>query len=303
MATLLAVICGCGVIHGKAGDQEGGSRPAGNSPSARVNANGAPAIATTDARGLYLDSLRRQALQPSINLVQEYYLERQAYPGGSREAVISGVDYRTKDVRLEKSEVTVENGKASVAWANWCQGRYQDWFWSSVGRWTQESDRCPSLTDQIWLNDGLGVGGLTPEQADIFVGHLADCKGLINARGKSMVERAGKQYVRLEIQVTPQVVGSGDPIGAGMYLDAFKYTELKADTHPYNLIGREVDALRIVRYIDPQTRLPVYSETQASGDGKWTMHRVEYSFDGPVQSRPRPARVGIPQMTWQPERR
>ncbi|KAB2385954.1 hypothetical protein [Actinomadura montaniterrae] len=298
--TLLAGACGCGVINGRAGDR--GERPQASDTAAAAN-NGAAAAAGGDARELYLDSLRRQALQPSVNLVQEYYSTKEAYPGGRREAVASGIDYRTKNVRMEKSEVIVADGRPTVAWASWCPSRSQYWFFSGVGRWSLKGDQCPSLADQAWLNDGLGVGGLTQQQADIFVQQLSGYQGLISARGKSIVERAGKQYVRLEIAVTPHVYGGGDPIGAGMYLDAFKYTELDATTHPYGLLAAGVSALDIVRYIDPQTRLPVYSETVETGDGEWHMHRVEYSFGGPVQSRPRPSRPGIPTMTWQPERR
>ncbi|WP_329250452.1 hypothetical protein OG417_05080 [Actinoallomurus sp. NBC_01490] len=302
VVTLLASVCSCGVTDGKVSARKEGRQAATSSATATKDGSGA--TATADARELYLDSLRQQALQPSVSLVHEYYSQQKAYPGGSREAVVSGFDYRTKDVRLEQSHVVVADGKTEVAWATWCQGKSQNWFWSGPGHWSLTENQCPTLTDQAWVNDGLGVGGLTEKQADTFVSQLAGYEGLINARGKILVNRAGKQYIRLEIKVTPHSYNSGSSIGAGWYLNAFKYTELDANTHPYGLLGAESPALDIVRYIDPKTLLPVYSETQDTYGDRWHMHRVEYSFGGPVNSRPRPANpTDIPQMTWQSERR
>ncbi|WP_329251024.1 hypothetical protein OG417_06260 [Actinoallomurus sp. NBC_01490] len=97
-----------------------------------------------------------------------------------------------------------KDGKTEVAWATWCQGKSENWFWSGVGHWRLTENQCPTLPDQAWVNDGLGVGGLTQKQADTSVGQLAGYEGLINARGKSVVDRAGKQYVRLEITTSPR---------------------------------------------------------------------------------------------------
>ncbi|MFC4008046.1 hypothetical protein ACFOY2_12500 [Nonomuraea purpurea] len=293
---LLAAVCGCAGIGWNERPQAV-ETPAATATSPKVTKDPA------DARELYLESLRQQALQPSLNLVQEYYRQKGSYPGGSRTVVVSGFDYGTKDVRLEKTEVIVADGKTWTAGATWCIDGSKDWSWNRYRGWTLRSSlQCPSLPSQAWLNDGLGVGGLTEKQADTFVGELAGIEGLITAGRMSNVKRDGKSYVRLEIQVKPQQLGGGGmPVGAGLYLDAFKYTELDAITHPYGLLAGGRSAMDIVRYIDPETRLPVYSETLETGEGTWAMHRVEYEFGSPVGKSVRPTKPSIAQLAWQPE--
>ncbi|WP_329084322.1 MULTISPECIES: hypothetical protein [unclassified Streptosporangium] len=296
---LLTAVCGCAAT-GR------GERPQAAESTTVATPSPKEAQKPADSRTLYLESLRQQALQPSVNLVQEYYWQKKFYPGGSRSVVVSGVDYRTKDVRLENSQVTVAGGRTWTAWATWCRGKSEEWFWTGEGDWEMKSStRCPSLPSQVWLNDGLGVGGLTKEQADVFVGQLDSYQGLISGRGMSVVKRNGKPYMRLEISVKPQRFGSGRPVGAGMYLDAFKYVELDALIHPYGLLPSVRSAMDIVRYIDPETRLPVYSEMLETDKdtGRWRMHRVVYEFGGPVgESAPLPATPGITRLTWRPER-
>ncbi|GAA2087569.1 hypothetical protein GCM10009780_29030 [Actinomadura alba] len=295
---LLAAVCGCAVTGS-------GERPKAAETTDATEPSAKGAKEPIDARELYLESLKQQALQPSINLVHEYYRQEKFYPEGSRDVVVSGFDYRTKNVRLERSQVIVADGKTSTAWGTWCLGRSEDWFYSSGVRrpWEKRSTTCPSLTDQTWLNDGLGVGGLTAQQADAFVGYLGDLKGFINAGGMSSVTRNGKPYVRLEIKVKPvKLAGGGRPVGADLYQDAFKYTELDSLTHPYGYLASGGSALDIVRYIDPETRLPVYSETLETGGGVWKMHRVEYEFGRPVTKSTLPAaEPPIARLTWQPE--
>ncbi|MFJ2029541.1 hypothetical protein [Streptosporangium sp. NPDC087985] len=297
---LLAAVCGCAVTGWGERPQAAESTTVAT-PSPKDAKNGKDAKKPADARELYLESLRQQAMQPSVNLVQEYYRQEKFYPGGSRNVVVSGFDYRTKDVRLEKSQVTVAGGKTWTAWATWCRGK-EEWFWAGEGDWEMRSStRCPSLPSQVWLNDGLGVGGLTEKQADIFVGQLGNYQGLIKGRGMSVVKRDGKPYVRLEISVKPLRFGTGSAVGAGLYHDAFKYTELDSFTHPYSLLANGGSAVDIIRYIDPETRLPVYSEMLETGKGTWTMHRVVYEFGSPVGKSTLPARPGITRLTWQPE--
>lgn len=300
VVALVAGVCGCGMIGGNTSD-EGGRSHTSHSTGGDGSKNGTAVAANTDPLKLYLDSLRQQALQPSINLVHEYYRSREAYPEGSYRAVVAGFDYRTKNVRFEDSELRLKDGKITLGWTTWCQGKSQLWFRSSVGHWSLKGDQCPSLTSQVWVNDGMGVGGLTPEQADLFITRLTSYKGLINATEKSIVERFGKKYVRLEVTVTPHQYGPSDDsftMGANAFMDAVKNTDIDLATHPYDLLPSGDAALHIVRYIDPQTLLPVYSETQETLEDEWKMHRVEYSFGGPVQARPRPATPEIARMTW-----
>ncbi|WP_406316801.1 hypothetical protein OHA77_06325 [Streptosporangium sp. NBC_01639] len=296
---LLATVCGCAVTGwGERPPAAESTTVATPSPKEAQQPTRQPA----NPRDLYLESLRQQALQPTVNLVQEYYRQEKFYPGGSRSVVVSGVDYRTKNVRMENSQVTVAGGKTWTAWTTWCRGK-EEWFWTGEGDWEKRSStRCPSLPSQVWLNDGLGVGGLTKEQADIFVGQLGSYQGLINGRGMSVVKRNGKPYVRLEISVKPLQLGGGLAVGAGLYHDAFKYTELDSLTHPYALLANGGSALDIVRYIDPETRLPVYSEILETGKDTWRMHRVVYEFGRPVgKSSALPAKPGITRLTWRPE--
>lgn len=290
----LAAVGGCGLVGGQSdGDQ--GLKVVTSSPTKAATPEG-------DARALYLESMRRQAMQPSINLVHEYYSAPQSYPGGTRESVVSGVDYRSKDVRLEKNQLIVAHGKTTLEWTTWCQDKSAMWFYSGPGHWSQTADKCPEGPYAAWLNDGLGVGGLTKDQADVFVKQLGDYKGLITARGKSMVTRNGKEYLRLVIKVTPHSYGGTSPAGADMYMDALKWTEIDLEAQPYFLLPDAAAAMDIVRYVDPETMLPVYSETVEKSDD-WHLHRVEYSFGGPVKGRPRPTTPTIAQLTWKPEKR
>lgn len=291
---VLAAVGGCGLIGGK-DEVRTGRQVVTSSPTTVARPEG-------DARKLYLESMRQQALQPSVNLVHEYYWNRQMYPGGGYVATVSGIDYRSKAVRLEKTDVDLENGKKTVGSVIWCQDKTAMWFGSSVGRWSQIAPKCPDSAYAAWMNDGVGIGGLTKEQADIFVKQLGDYKGLITGLGKSIVTRNGKQYLRLTIKVTPHSYGGMSPAGADMYMDAVKWTEIDLETHPYFLLPDPDAAMDIVRYVDPETMLPVYSETVESADD-WHLHRVEYSFGDPVKGRPRPTTPTIPQLTWKPEKR
>ncbi|MFE3455060.1 hypothetical protein ACFXJ8_39665 [Nonomuraea sp. NPDC059194] len=304
-AALLMAACGCAVTGwGERPQAAETTTTAAPSPEetedAQATKDATDAKKPTDARDLYLESLRRQALQPTITTVQEYYRQEKFYPGGSRMVVVAGFDYRTKDVRLEKSQVIVTGRKTRTSYAVWCLNGSEEWLWS-LGDWTKRSGQCPSLPSQAWLNDGLGVGGLTEEQAGIFVGKLDEWKGLIRARGMRLVNRGGKRYVRLEVRVEPLAFGGGSPVGAGLFHDAFKHTGLDSLAHPYGLLASGRSGMDIVRYIDPVTRLPVYSEVLETGHGEWKMHRVEYAFGRPVGRSTLPTKPGIARLKWQPE--
>ncbi|GAA2386377.1 hypothetical protein GCM10010404_49120 [Nonomuraea africana] len=302
MALLGAAVCGCAVTDWAVRQRLGEAAPVATATPAPTAKDAKDAELPADARELYLESLRQQALQPTVHLVHEYYRQKKFYPGGSRSVVVSRFDYGTKAVHLENSQVTVAGGKTWTAWSTWCLDGSEDWFWTREVGWSlRSSSGCPSLPSQAWLNDGLGVGGLTEEQADVFVGKLREWTGLITARGMSVVKRDGKPYVRLEIRVRPVRFGGGRPVGAGLYHDAFKHTELDGIAHPYGLLAGGGSAMDIVRYIDPETRLPVYSETRETGSGAWRMHRVEYEFGRPVGESARPAKPGIARLRWQPE--
>ncbi|NUR93283.1 MAG: hypothetical protein HOY71_55185 [Nonomuraea sp.] len=250
-----------------------------------------------DARQIYLESMKRQAMQQQVSTLQEYYRAADGYPGGTRYAVDSAFDYRTKQARLERVQVT---GASRVAWATRCDGP-EEKFWSSKesGWETKYSDGCPTVLGATWINDGLGTGGLSEEQATTFSGKLGDYKGLIAGRSVRKVEKYGKPYLRLEVTVTPRRFGSDLKIGVGMYLDAFKWTDVEALKHPYGLLGGGQEGLRIVRYVDPGTLLPAYAEMTETP--RWRMHRVQYSFGGPVERSTLPAVPGVPRLSWEPE--
>ncbi|WP_344882721.1 hypothetical protein [Nonomuraea antimicrobica] len=253
-----------------------------------------------DPRSVFLESLRRQAVQPVIATVQEHYNRKDFYPGGSRQVVVSAFDYRSKAIKLEETKVTESGGRSWVSWATRCADGTERFWTDPKEPWEDRGSKCPSLIDPVWINDGLGIGGLTEEQAGIMVDTLAEYKGLIRGDALTTVQRDGKPYLRLDVTVRQIELPGGSEVGAALFGDAVKTADVDVATHPYGWLGGD-PALKIVRLVDPDTLLPVYSQLEETAPG-WAMRRVQYAFDGPVGTSDLPKVPEIARLTWEPEK-
>jgi hypothetical protein len=279
-------------------------RPAPAQPSAQPSAQAQPsteAEPSKDPKSVFLESLRRQATQPVIATVQEHYQREHSYPGGSRKVVVSAFDYRSKAIKLEESEVMVADGRSRVARATRCAGGTER-FWTDLDRrWEDRGSKCPSPIDPLWINDGIGIGGLTKEQAGALVKTLDGYQGLIHGDSLTTVERNGKPYLRLDVTVRHMEFTDGTRAGTTMFGDAVKSIDVDVAGHPYGWLGGD-PGLKIVRMVDPGTLLPVYTQMEETETG-WAMHRVQYDFEGgPVGTSDLPKNPEIARMTWEPEK-
>jgi hypothetical protein len=138
-----------------------------------------------------------------------------------------------------------------------------------------------------YITDSLNTGGLTPAQAQAFVGYLRQQAGLITVKNLELTQHNGKQYLHFSVTLTPIHVKDTN-YGAQWLMFAFKKTGLSPSAWPYVYRGTGGSGFAIEYYVDPATKLPVYSEilTTAGKDSQgndvtdldYTLARVQYTF-------------------------
>ncbi|HJQ09008.1 MAG TPA: hypothetical protein VJ836_06015 [Candidatus Saccharimonadales bacterium] len=152
---------------------------------------------------------------------------------------------------------------------------------------------CMPQLRNLAINDGLNTGGLTKEQSQTFVKELQKRKGLITVQHVKQAEHKGKRYLRYSVDIKP--IPFKDPATGRTFYDgatylewAFDETGLDEEKHPYTVVGASANGIHLEYYVDPKTRLPVYSEAHPlpgkDSEGKdkpistYYRHRITYQF-------------------------
>lgn len=154
--------------------------------------------------------------------------------------------------------------------------------------WQPASDStdCKLDTVTMHLNDGMNAGGLTTAQADTFISKIQRY-GMVKVNNIALATNKDKQYIKLDVNVTPQKQGS-IYWGMQLFMNAFQATGLDASKQPYTFFGAGGEGAHIQYYIDAATQLPVYakfdSTASLNGAGKaqlstsWSHRAIEYTF-------------------------
>lgn len=139
------------------------------------------------------------------------------------------------------------------------------------------------------INDGMNTGGLTAGQAESFIQTLRRQDGLVTVDSLQIAEKHGKQYLHFEVTLAPQPTNEENIyMGNQWWMWAFKKTGLDPSTQPYGYIGAGGEGMKITYYVDPATKLPVYSVVRTTPlkdkNGKdkpvenYAHYRTEYAF-------------------------
>ncbi|SDM39068.1 hypothetical protein [Allokutzneria albata] len=304
IATVVLVL-GLGIggwaVFGRGGSESAAPGAAAPSSAARAGLTEAT-LATTDPKKLLDDALLAFLTQPVLHTRMEKiwfgqvtpYLTGQPYYG---QTVEGGYDYSRRKFAYHDHSgyVCLEGVKFEV---------------------TRRGDRidrgsCAVPHPLDWdskVGNGMLPGGLTPEQAQAFLGYLRTVQGFLDPGKPTWVERQGKQYVRLPV-VFRTVQTSIGRAGTQNFIWAFQKTKLSFDGHVYTAGGSGDAQVEAVFYLDPTTLLPGYSEsivydTQNDPSGsKGQVRRVEYVWDGtlPAPDPETMSRQPAP-LTWPAEK-
>ncbi|HJP96460.1 MAG TPA: hypothetical protein VJ843_03740 [Candidatus Saccharimonadales bacterium] len=154
--------------------------------------------------------------------------------------------------------------------------------------WDAASDStdCELPTVAMHLNDGVNTGGLSETQANTFLSKLKGY-GVVKVNNLTLVTNQGKQYIKIDLDITPQKSGS-DYFGMQNLMNAFLATGLNASKQPYTFFGSGTEGAHIAYYFDPVSQLPVYSVAESTpgltGAGteqtttSYSHRYIEYSF-------------------------
>lgn len=147
---------------------------------------------------------------------------------------------------------------------------------------------CSLSKEANYVNDGMNTGGLTADQANVFIAEMRRQEGLVAINSVELVDKNGKQYLRFSVALRPVESGQYGYMGNQWWMWAFKKTGLDPDKHPYTYSGAGGEGMDIEYYVDPVSKLPVYAELSStnakSRDGKelpftsYSHYRVQYEF-------------------------
>ncbi|WP_433290915.1 hypothetical protein ACQPZQ_00650 [Pseudonocardia sp. CA-142604] len=252
-------------------------------------------LAKVSAGQLLDESMVALLTQPVLHVRMETTADLPLYmTGGDYRAAVSdgGIDFRTNDFayhELDGFNTICEGGEIYLL-------DTIDATWSEVDR------SCAISTDGVFGNasstlqiigtvsDGVLTAGLTPDEATAFVGAIhTEYPDYLGVGKLSLVERDGRQYVR-----TPFVLRSLDRDGNqdGMMRLIWSFREIGARWKSHVLMpgnaGVATNQVEAVYYVDPKTRLPVYTESlfydpvDDPGAEAGRVARIEYFWDGVV---------------------
>jgi hypothetical protein len=252
-------------------------------------------LAMVSAGQLLDESMVALLTQPVLHVRMETTGDLPSYlSGGDFRAAVSdgGIDFRTNDFayhELDGFNTICEGGKDYLLYPH-------DNTWSDLDRSCAISSDgeygSASSTLEIigTASDGVLTAGLTPDEATAFVGAIhKDYPGYLGVGKLSLVERDGRQYVRMPF-VLRALDRDGNQDGMMRLIWSFRAIGARWKSHvlmPGNA-GAASDQVEAVYYLDPKTRLPAYSESlfydpvDDPGAEAGKVVRVEYFWDGVV---------------------
>lgn len=265
----------------------------GDAVKATVNKDGT--LATSKVQALNKTStfytvFKQAAMQPVVHTKWDvYYTDKQDDKRADQYTMFDvTVDYRTKTysysddaysnigvikTRCIDGQQYTYNGSKLVATAGWQPA--------------SDSTTCKPSVVATRMSDGANSGGLTEKQADTFVKTLNKSQSLkVNAI--TMVEKAGKHYLKIAVTVTPKQQTSKVYWGMQNFMNAFQSTGVSAEKHPYTYFGPANAGMKMNYFVDPATLLPVYAtfdQTESVNEAgqtltpkTWGQRTVEYDF-------------------------
>jgi len=135
-----------------------------------------------------------------------------------------------------------------------------------------------------YINDGLNTGGLTESQAKTFIDYVRAQKGITDVAKIVVYQKNGKNYLHYTLNINPVSIGDNTYRSVGAFASGFDATGLDYGKHAYGILGSDGNTIHFDYYVDPDTKLPVYSESKfEAGPGQdpsvtEDAHRTTYQF-------------------------
>ena len=267
------------------------------------------AVSKLDKNATFYTAFKQAATKPVVQTKSSiYYAAGENDPRSDQYAVYdTAIDYRSK--KYSYGENSYSNlGLYQIRCIGDKQYNYNDSKLTTSPSWQPASDStdCKLSTVTMYLNDGFNTGGLTSDQADNFIRKIQRY-GMVKVNSASMATNKDKQYIKLDVNVTPQKQGS-IYMGMQLFMNAFQATGLNAEKHPYTFFGAGGEGAHIEYYIDAATQLPVYAKVNTTAsygsNGKpqlttnWSHRAIEYTFPEAVADQNLDTHAPITFTTW-----
>ncbi|MGR6920867.1 hypothetical protein ACU635_42080 [[Actinomadura] parvosata] len=267
-------------------------------------------VARVDRTALFYASWKATVTQPVMHITQASYTKRADFDRNRPDYVWeSGYDYRTKEWQLAWG---AGDADAPVSFCDNGRSFLYSYYLKKWSEGTQADTMCAPKRAYRYISDNLSTGGLTAEQADVWVRALrTDYKGLVDPGELKLTEVAGKQYLRLTVDFTPVRRADGLYYGGQLLMWSFKETKLDPQTHPYSYVGSMGTGYHAEYHLDPKTLLPAFAEieeTPAPGkdgrpraDAGFYAWRVRYHLPGRMPELRTSGKPDRPALDWPPE--
>jgi hypothetical protein len=223
-------------------------------------------IDKTEAYFAYITSAVQQ--QKSIILSENKYGTSPTDAEESRDLYKVGFDYQTKKIVFAHDDAYDAQDVAQDRCYDGNAARHatqkSDWYVGPI-----DAENPCNLGEHVnyYISDGVTPGGLSEAQAQAYVGYLRKQDGLIVVKDLQLASHNGKQYLHFSVDLNAIRPGGsyGDLYFGGQWLMwAFKETKLDPAAHPFEYRIRGGDGMHIEYYVDPTTKLPVYSEMKST---------------------------------------
>lgn len=249
-------------------------------------------VSAMDKDNAFWAYYKNAAQQSKLAIVKDYYYEGAAGMAKSQHtAKRTGFDYTTKKIVQAVDQIDADGTRVRYR----CYDGKEFVLFPTSSRGWREKDGgdksvyCKLDSEAPDLNDGVNTGGLTAPQAETMIQYLRKQSGLVTVDKLALAEHQGKQYLRFDVELHPISVKKDKIyLGNQWLMWAFKETGLKPADHPYGYLGAGGNGLKIAYFVDPATKLPVYSEigttpikdsTGADKPGSvYSFYRTQYSF-------------------------
>lgn len=252
--------------------------------------------ASLDKTSAFYTVLRKAAQEQVVQTTSDvYYTAGQSTPRGQEYTLYqTAINYSTKAYSYNESAYSnLGNIQTRCIGTN----QYNDYSGSKAANGAMVWEASPDNTDcqlntvSTHLNDGMNAGGLSGDQADLFLNAL-NRTGVVSVNGVKTVKNKGKTYLAFDAAITPKKVSNGLYWGLQELSTAFQATGLDSGKLPYTFFGAGTEGAHIMYYVDPATLLPVYatfdSTPTLASDGSqttptsWSHRFIEYAFPSNV---------------------
>jgi hypothetical protein len=247
-------------------------------------------LATLDKDNTFWAYFKQAAQQTQLTMTKEYYFANSpSEKPTSISYMRSGFDYSSKKIVQAQEEDT--RGLPARDHRRCYDGKEFYMSFSGTQGWrdtTSSKTLCDVSKADAAINDGINTGGLTAAQADTFIADIRKQSGLFTVKNLQLTEKNDKKYLHFTIALRPVASGKYDYMGNQWLMWAFKTTGLDPAAYPYGYVGAGGEGMDIEYYVDPTSKLPVYTEISTTpgknSDGSeapqasYSHYRVQYDF-------------------------